>query len=251
MAARCPNGHDIPESNTFCGVCGLPADTSPVEEIRCINDHVIPDGNTYCGACGSTAKPIEDSSTVCPNGHPVQPEMAFCEECGSALVAPQTGEERVEPSPSGVGVGKHGALPDADAAADSSHSMKLVGVLGGVLILVVLGILLINANSAKKSAVANASSPSPSVSLTRHEICVNQMTQLLYNVTRKIDELSLNGYSDPFYMQSIQLNAQFQADVVISGQANAQSKLDQAIAHWCAQSNDPRRNRVDDYGDPS
>ena len=251
MTSRCPNGHDIPDGNAYCGTCGLAAATPPVIDAVCANDHVLPDGNTYCGICGSGAKPIQAPLPLCPNGHAVQPEMIFCEECGTAIATPQALLEGVTSSaPGGIPVQPEAPFSTA-TTAEPDNSKKVLGLMGGVLLLIVVVLVVANVNSANKHVAGADPTPTPNISLTRHEVCVNQLTQLLYDGTRGKVVWSLNGMQDPFYVEGQILNQQFQSDVAYYGKSAGQSKLDQSISNWCAQRNDPRRNNVDDYGNPT
>lgn len=58
------------------------------EPRRCSNGHEIPPSDTFCGVCGGEAQqPVAPPSPGCPAGHQNPPGFDYCGTCGAAIVS--------------------------------------------------------------------------------------------------------------------------------------------------------------------
>lgn len=232
----CTNGHSVPEDNQFCGVCGSPVHPMEIAPRTCLNGHTVPTNDAYCGECGEqvTESSVKPGAT-CTNGHQSPPGSRYCETCGVPLAATAVQVPTGAPKP-------------------QRSSGKVVAVLGAVLLALVVGLILFANRSHGDSAASSASvgtatdSPTP---LSAHEICVNQLYRVAADLSNHVgNQMEVNGVTDPFYQEGIQLSAQFAADVVMNGRNQAQSKVEAAVSDWCRNHGNPHRANTDEQGNP-
>lgn len=183
----------------------------------------------------------DESGSVrrCANGHEVPDGNRFCGTCGAALSLPPTQISSSTPD-----------TPTVPEKKRTSTGMLISGI--GLVLVLVVGLLVILSHSRGDDAsagVASPSQPSSTAPLSAHQICYNQLFRASYNISNNVgNEMTINGVTDPFYEEAIQIAAQYSADATLNGKDAAQTKAEQAIHTWCRSQGDPKRKNVDEDG---
>lgn len=205
--------------------------------MRCPDGHDVPDGALFCPTCGRGTVP---ATPMCANGHPVSAEDRFCTTCGTATGTP-TG---YMPPPLGTPDVSAGGPPLATDAASTRRSHRrgpvLAAILGVTAIVIAVAVGLSGRGSPDQSPGGQHQSVETAVPAdTPHETCTMQVYAVAAHMIDVQDgdlqEVYVNGVSDPFLQAGREVRAGFGRDLVAVGAEAARTNALFAAADLCAE----------------